>query len=94
MLETIPKVSIVFTAYNEERYIGASVSAALAQDYPDFEVIVVDDGSTDSTEGVCKRISDARLRFVKREGGVGLQLSMKRFRVQQVSLSPLMGVTI
>src|SRR5208283_6090399 len=67
MCERIPKVSIVFTTYNDERYIGASVSAALAQDYSNFEVVVVDDGSTDSTEGVFKGISDTRLRYMKRD---------------------------
>lgn len=67
MSETIAKVSIVITTYNEERHIGASVSSALAQDYSNFEVVVVDDGSTDSTESVCRGISDPRLRYLKRD---------------------------
>lgn len=61
-----PMVSIVFTAYNAERYIGASVAAALAQTYPNCEVIVVDDGSTDRTGAVCQRISDRRLRYLNK----------------------------
>ncbi len=66
MREKVAKVSMIFTAYNAEPYIAASVSAALSQDYSDFEVVVLDDGSTDSTEGVCRSISDPRLRFLKR----------------------------
>jgi glycosyltransferase involved in cell wall biosynthesis len=62
-----PKVSIIFTAFNAEQYIEASVSAALAQDYNNFEVVVVDDGSTDLTERVCRGISDSRLIYLKRE---------------------------
>jgi glycosyltransferase involved in cell wall biosynthesis len=60
----IPMVSIVITAYNAERFIGACIRAALAQTYPDFEVIVVDDGSTDRTAAISRGISDTRLRVL------------------------------
>ena len=62
-----PKVSIVFTAYNAEQFIETSVSAALAQDYANFEVVVVDDGSTDSTERICKGVLDPRFRYIKKD---------------------------
>lgn len=56
------RVSIVIPARNEERYIGRTIDAALRQDYPDFEVIVVDDESSDGTAGeISLRASDARL---------------------------------
>lgn len=60
-----PLVSIVFTTYNAARFIETSLSAALAQDYPHFEVVVADDGSTDETEQICRAIHDPRLRFLK-----------------------------
>jgi glycosyltransferase involved in cell wall biosynthesis len=44
-----PTVSVVITTYNQERYISATLESALAQDFEDREVIVVDDGSTDDT---------------------------------------------
>jgi len=44
-----PTVSVVITTYNQERYISATVESALAQDFEDREIIVVDDGSTDAT---------------------------------------------
>lgn len=62
-----PKVSIVFTTYNAEKFIWTSLSAALAQDYHNFEVIVLDDGSDDATEDICRGISDSRLRYIKRD---------------------------
>jgi len=66
-MDCCPKVAIVITAFNAERYIAACLKAALAQDYSPFEVVVVDDGSTDGTERVCRSIQDARVRYVKKE---------------------------
>ena len=50
----MPLVSIIVPARNEERNIGACVESLLAQDYPRFEVIVVDDGSTDATPRILR----------------------------------------
>jgi Glycosyl transferase family 2 len=55
-------VSIVIPARNEERYVGKTLDAALRQDYPDYEVIVVDDGSEDGTAAeIARRATDRRL---------------------------------
>ena len=45
-----PGVTVLIPAFNEERVIGTSVAAAIASDYPELEVLVLDDGSTDGTE--------------------------------------------
>jgi poly-beta-1,6-N-acetyl-D-glucosamine synthase len=47
-----PGVSVVVPAYNEEAVIATSIAAVLASDYPELELIVLDDGSTDDTEAV------------------------------------------
>jgi chlorobactene glucosyltransferase len=62
-----PRVSIVIPARNEERSIEAAVRSHLAQDYPDFEVIVVDDQSTDRTGVILAGLArqDARLRVLE-----------------------------
>jgi glycosyltransferase involved in cell wall biosynthesis len=59
-----PMVSLVITAYNAERFIGACIKAALAQTYPNYEVLVVDDGSTDGTARICRSVADPRFRYV------------------------------
>lgn len=65
-MDYFPKVAIVITAFNAERYLAACLKAALAQEYPHFEVVVIDDGSTDGTERVCRSIHDVRVRYVKK----------------------------
>ncbi|SKA13179.1 glycosyltransferase family A protein [Sediminibacterium ginsengisoli] len=51
----LPKVSVIIPALNEERYILRALQALVAQDYPDFEIIVTDNASTDHTSAVVRR---------------------------------------
>lgn len=57
-------VSVVIPAYNYARYLPEAVDSVLAQTYANFEVIVVDDGSTDDTRAVVERYTDPRVRYV------------------------------
>ncbi len=57
-----PLISVVIPAYNAGRYIAAAVRSALAQTWPELEVVVVDNGSTDETVHTLAQIRDARLR--------------------------------
>jgi chlorobactene glucosyltransferase len=65
-----PFVSILIPARNEEEILERCVSSALAQDYPNFEVVVCDDDSTDATPRILERLArnDSRLRVVTRRG--------------------------
>ncbi len=62
-----PRVSILLPARNEERNIAQCVHSLLAQDYPDYEVIVLDDESTDSTWDILQNLArgDERLRVIR-----------------------------
>ena len=61
-----PLVSIIIPAWNAERYVREAVDSALAQTHPNCEVIVVDDGSTDGTEGVLRSYRDAgRIHYIR-----------------------------
>jgi chlorobactene glucosyltransferase len=62
-----PRVSVIVPARNEERAVAAAVRSQLAQDYPDFEVIVVNDRSTDGTGLILEELAreHSRLRVVE-----------------------------
>ena len=64
----LPLVSIVLPVYNGEQYIARAIESILAQEYDKFELIVVDDGSTDRTPEILERFSfDQRVRVVRQE---------------------------
>ena len=65
------KISVIMPAYNAEKYIKKSMESILNQSFKDFELIVVNDGSTDSTEEIVKSFADERVRCVyKKNGGL------------------------
>ncbi|MBI3240804.1 MAG: glycosyltransferase [Chloroflexi bacterium] len=60
-------VSVIIPAYNASRWMAETLTSVLAQDFPDFEVIVVDDGSTDDTATVVAKFE--RVRYIARPNG-------------------------
>jgi glycosyltransferase involved in cell wall biosynthesis len=63
-----PLVSVIIPVYNGEKYIGAALESVLAQDYPSFEIIVVDDGSTDGSAEAVKSCGEARYLYQRNQG--------------------------
>jgi glycosyltransferase involved in cell wall biosynthesis len=57
-------VSVVVPTYNRARLIGEAIESVRAQTYPRFEIVVIDDGSTDDTEARIRAIQDPRIRYV------------------------------
>lgn len=62
-------ISVVIPLYNKEAIIEKTLESVLSQDYSDFEVVVVDDGSTDNSVAKVEAIHDSRIRLIKQENG-------------------------
>jgi glycosyltransferase involved in cell wall biosynthesis len=62
----MPKISIILPVYNSEKYVAASIESILNQTYHDYEFIIIDDGSTDSSLHVVKSFMDPRIRLIKK----------------------------
>jgi len=56
-------VSVIIPTYNRSHLVKEAIESVLRQDYVDFEVIVVDDGSTDGTASICQKLSGDRVRY-------------------------------
>ncbi|MBI3650622.1 MAG: glycosyltransferase family 2 protein [Acidobacteria bacterium] len=63
-----PLVSVIMPTYNNALYIGAALDSVLQQTFQDFEIIVIDDGSTDNTAEVLQPYRDA-IRYLKKANG-------------------------
>ena len=78
---TYPKVSVVMTTYNRAGYILESVESVRNQSYTNWELVIVDDGSTDETEILIAELGDPRIRFHK-AGKIGLGIRLKHIGIQ------------
>ena len=59
-----PTVSVVLNCYNHEQYVGEAIESVLAQTFRDFELILIDNGSTDGSRRVMQSFDDDRIRLI------------------------------
>lgn len=73
-------VSVIIPALNAEKYIEKTILSVISQTYPDFELIVIDDGSTDATVSIVETLAkrDARIRLHKNGTNLGVAESRNR----------------
>ena len=71
-------VSIIMPSYNTAEYIADSIKSVLKQTYENWELIIVDDCSTDGTDEVVKKFSDKRIRYYKNKKNSGAAVSRNR----------------
>lgn len=70
-----PKISVIIPVYNGDNYINEAIDSVLAQTYKNYEIIVVDDGSTDKTRKVVEKYKGKIKYFYKQNGGVASALN-------------------
>lgn len=71
-----PKISVLMSAYNSEEYIRESIDSILSQTLTDFEFIVINDGSSDSTRSIIESYKDKRIKLINNERNLGLAGSL------------------
>ncbi len=85
-----PRVTVFMPAYNREHYVAGAVESVLAQSYRDFELLVIDDGSSDATASIVAGYDDPRLRLVRNERNLGIphtrNLGMRLARGEYVAM--------
>ena len=69
--DNTPFYSVVIPAYNRASVIGNAIASVRAQTYQDFEIVVVDDGSTDDPLPVLEAFGDPRIRYIRQQNGGG-----------------------
>jgi len=72
----MPAVSVLMAVYNGERHLAAAIDSILAQTFRDFELVIVDDGSTDGSRAIAESYRDPRVRLVALERNQGLSYAL------------------
>ena len=74
----VPAVSVILPAYNCEKFIGKAIQSVLQQTFTDFELIIVNDGSTDNTESIIYSFDDQRIVYLKNQHNQGLIYTLNK----------------
>jgi len=71
-----PSISVVLPVFNDEKYLSDAISSILKQSYANFELIIIDDGSTDNSLKIIKAFHDSRIKVIKHKSNKGLVYSL------------------
>lgn len=74
----IAHISILMPAYNAEKYIAETIDSMLAQSYPFFEFIIIDDASKDRTVEIIEKYEDKRIKLLRNEKNLGITATLNK----------------
>ncbi len=74
----MPKISVIMPVYNSEKYLKEATDSILSQTYTDFEFIIIDDCSSDSSVKIIEEYEDNRIVFIKNEENLGVAKTLNR----------------
>ena len=63
-----PKVTVLMSTYNSEKYLREAVDSILSQTFKDFEFLIINDGSTDKTSEILRDCKDPRIKIINTWG--------------------------
>ncbi len=87
-----PLVTAIMPTYNHARFVGEAIDSVLAQTLDDWELVVVDDGSTDGTLDIVRGYRDPRIRVIARDHGGLYRLGESYRAALEASTGPLLAV--
>lgn len=91
MAENKPAFSVLMSSYNKGAYIREAIRSVLNQTFPDWELVIIDDCSTDSSVEIIKEyLSDQRIRLYQNAGNKGCPFTLKR--MMQESRADIVGI--
>lgn len=75
-----PAISVIMPVFNSEKFLSEAILSILNQDFSDFEFIIIDDGSTDSSARIIQKFAkkDERIIFLKNEKNLKISESLNR----------------
>lgn len=73
-----PDISIILPAYNSMQYIGQTIDSLLTQTFTNFELIIINDGSTDDTQAIISSYNDPRIRHINNKANSGLIFTLNK----------------
>jgi glycosyltransferase involved in cell wall biosynthesis len=77
-ISTKPQITVFMAVYNGARYLNEAIDSALNQTFKDFELLIIDDGSTDQSAEIIQSYKDPRIRFLRNEKNLGIVATRNR----------------
>jgi glycosyltransferase involved in cell wall biosynthesis len=78
MSMTNPKVTVLMPVYNGDRYLREAIDSILSQTFTDFELLLINDGSTDGSVAIIESYNDSRIRLMHNERNLGLVATLNK----------------
>ena len=73
-----PSITVLMPVYNAERFLAEAIESVLQQTFTQFEFLIIDDGSTDSSPEIVRSYSDPRIRFLQNEQNLGITATLNK----------------
>lgn len=74
----MPKITVLLPVYNAEKFVGEAIDSVLNQTFSDFELLIINDASTDGSEKIILSYKDARIRYYKNKKNLGVAKTLNR----------------
>lgn len=73
-----PTCTVLLPVYNGEKYLREAIDSVLAQTYKNFELLIINDGSTDKTDAIIRSYNDARIRYIQNKTNLKLIITLNK----------------